>query len=70
MDDPIPHHIRAIAARTAADDEALVTRLARDCSPDRTEPAALPWVRRWAPVRLGAGLPVCGCAAGRCAVCN
>jgi hypothetical protein len=51
-----------------------MSRVARVCWPggsaDRSEPAALPWVRLWRPASSGAALPVCSCAAGRCAVCN
>jgi hypothetical protein len=37
---------------------------------DRTEPAALPWVRRWRPGRACVSVPACACAAGRCPICN
>lgn len=38
--------------------------------PDRANPAALDWVRRWGPSRMGSELPGCSCLAGRCATCN
>jgi hypothetical protein len=38
---------------------------------DRSVPAARAWLRAWGPVRGGARLlPSCGCAGGRCGVCN
>jgi len=37
---------------------------------DRSESSAREWLRRWAPKRLEAAPPVCGCAHGQCAVCN
>jgi hypothetical protein len=39
---------------------------------DRSHPGALDWLRRWRPRHpvSGADIPACGCAAGRCVVCN
>ena len=74
MDEPIRDHIRNVAARGHAAERALVTRLSGMCWPsggaDRTHGMAREWVRRWHPGRIGAVLPACSCAAGRCAVCN
>lgn len=74
MDEPIRRHIEAVAARQEAETRRLVARLARACWPtgvdDRTQPAALNWVRRWRPARIGAAIPACSCTRGRCAVCN
>jgi len=73
-DEPIRNHIAALAARSPAETSQLTARMQRACWPggaeDRTEPGALGWVRRWRPDRLGATLPACSCAGGRCAVCN
>ena len=52
---------------------AALERLVAGCWPgggDRTEPAAVAWLRGWGPRRSPAPLPRCGCAAGRCATCN
>jgi hypothetical protein len=58
----------------AATPLGLTSRIVHACWPggaeDRTDRAALHWVRRWRPERLGAALPACSCAAGRCPVCN
>jgi hypothetical protein len=67
-DDEIRRHLEPGAAG------AMTARLLHACWPggphDRTERAALQWLRRWRPERLGAALPVCSCATGRCTVCN
>jgi hypothetical protein len=72
--EPIRKHIEALASRSAAETSDLTSGIVRSCWPgggeDRTQPAALAWVRRWRPEQLGAALPTCACAAGRCAVCN
>jgi hypothetical protein len=68
-------HIERIAERGGHDADRFAAALARRCWPggpaDRTDPAAIEWVRRWG---AGAGrVPepaVCGCAAGLCRVCN
>lgn len=65
MHEPIRQHLEAIAARRD------VARLLGTVSgEERTEPVAREWVRRWGPGHLGAALPDCSCAAGRCVVCN
>jgi hypothetical protein len=51
---------------------SLALLLAR-CWPgggDRSEPAGRGWVRAWGPARSAARVPACGCATGRCGVCN
>jgi hypothetical protein len=52
----------------------VIGRIVARCWPggsaDRVEPVAVSWVRRWGPGRQIAILPVCTCAAGRCAACN
>lgn len=65
MHEPIRTHLDAIAARR--DVARLLGTVSRE---DHTKPAAREWVRRWGPARLGATLPDCSCAAGRCPVCN
>jgi hypothetical protein len=37
---------------------------------DGALPVAREWLRRWRPRRMVVDVPACGCAAGRCAVCN
>ena len=72
-DDQLRQHIAALGARTDAETQRLGVHIARTWWPggaDRTLPAALAWVRRWRPERLGAALPACSCAGGRCPVCN
>lgn len=72
-DDLIRWHID----RVTHGDELADLRLSaatRECWPggseDRTEPAALYWLRQWRPAQALATLPACSCAAGRCAICN
>jgi len=37
---------------------------------DRSERAALEWLRQWHPDHSTAELPSCSCSTGRCVVCN
>jgi hypothetical protein len=71
-DDRIRRHVEA--ARHGGDARRLASRIMGFCWPggsdDRSEPAALDWVRRWRPASAGAALPVCSCAAGNCGICN
>jgi hypothetical protein len=66
--------VEAIATRTPAEADALSGALERRCWPggleDRSDPAALPWVKRWGPTRLTPVPPACSCAEGRCSLCN
>jgi hypothetical protein len=68
-DEQIRHHIEG--TRQA---RRLAARILAACWPggsaDRSERAALAWVRRWRPERAGVTLPACSCATGRCGVCN
>jgi hypothetical protein len=66
----------AIDERPKAQTDFMMAALVRGAWPggigDRSEPAALDWVRRWGP---GGGDPPlalsdCSCVLGRCAVCN
>ena len=72
--DPIRHHISAIATRSVPDHLRLTHQLHVGCWPgggaDHIEPAALEWVRRWAPRREAEPGLECGCGAGRCLICN
>ena len=67
-------HIYTIASRSRRDTDRLLVDLSRRSWPggsaDRSEPAALEWVRRWGPGRLTASPLDCSCEQGRCAVCN
>jgi hypothetical protein len=66
--------VESVRTRSQIQTAALSASLERRCWPggtaDTTEPAALPWVRRWGPTRMTPSLPACGCADGRCNVCN
>jgi hypothetical protein len=80
MDEPSgePDLARLIAESVLAHRERarLAQRLWQRAWPaggrDRTRPSAREWLRRWGPVRSPAEplLPACGCAYGRCVVCN
>ena len=74
MHEPIRHHIEAIAARSTPDDVRLTHQLHVGCWPgggaDHIEPAALEWVRRWAPTTDAGARLVCLCDSGRCGICN
>jgi hypothetical protein len=63
--------VEAISARTEAQAAALADALAARWSPpDRHDPAAAHWLRRWRPRPAHFPPPACSCAAGRCLVCN
>ena len=55
------------SAHERADD--VLRRLAPRTS-DRLEPMALEWLRRWSPKPMLLVPADCGCARGRCALCN
>jgi hypothetical protein len=67
-------HIKAASRGTAPASVALTSRIVAACWPggssDRTERAALVWLRHWRPERCGVQLPACSCASQRCLVCN
>lgn len=54
--------------------KAVTARVAGKCWPagvaDYAHPAALAWLKQWWPERLGAEIPACSCASGRCPICN
>jgi len=66
--------VDSVRSRSEVQTAALGASLQRRCWPggiaDRSEPAALPWVRRWGPTRLTPLPPECTCAEGRCLTCN
>jgi hypothetical protein len=72
-DDLIRWHITRVARGDELAEDRLATGVSR-CWPaglaDRSDPAALEWLRRWRPARSLSALPACSCAAGRCMVCN
>jgi hypothetical protein len=72
--DDVRAHIESIASRTHGELEALTDRLSGRAWPgggsDRTEPGALDWLRRWRASGPAPLLPLCGCAKGRCLLCN
>lgn len=78
MDEParepsVPSIVASIDERSALDTERLITMLCGRSWPggsDRTERAALEWVKRWGPSRITAQLAECSCLQGRCSVCN
>jgi hypothetical protein len=73
-DPQIEGHIESISNRAELDTERLVSAMLRRCWPggagDRSVPAALEWVRRWGPRRVGPVTHACSCEVGRCHVCN
>ena len=70
----IAMHINAISTRTDADGERLSASLLGRSWPggvfDRSEHAALNWLRRWRPGRPAMQPIACECVTGRCLVCN
>jgi hypothetical protein len=71
--DDVLAHIASIASRTRRDAELLANVLHGRSWPgggDRSEPGALDWVRRWRPAGPTPPTPLCGCASGRCLLCN
>jgi hypothetical protein len=75
MSDPdqrlVARVVAAITDRTDAQGAALAAALAARWSPpDRDDPVAREWLRRWTPTPAHVPVPPCSCAAGRCLVCN
>jgi hypothetical protein len=61
----------AISERTPAQGSALAAALAARWSPpDRLDPLALEWLRRWSPQPAHVPPPACSCADGHCLICN
>ena len=65
-------HIEAAGHNTRA--RLLRRRLVRGSWPggpeDRSDRAALAWIRQWRPERSVAPVPECSCEVGHCGVCN
>jgi hypothetical protein len=72
--DELREHINSAALRGGSETRRLTYRMLRACWPggseDRTEPAALAWLRLLRPESVGAPLPACSCPSGRCLLCN
>lgn len=66
-------HVRA-ASRPDDETARLTSYLVEACWPgglgDRSEPVARGWLRMWGPTRIVVDVPRCGCAQGRCTICN
>jgi hypothetical protein len=60
------------SARTGRSDHLIARSSWPGGSADHTRPAAREWLRRWDPRHpvSGGDVPDCGCASGRCAICN
>jgi hypothetical protein len=73
-DDEIREHIELAVAPGGWESARMTARIVRACWPggaqDRTERAALAWLRLWRPERAGPTLPACSCSTGRCLLCN
>jgi hypothetical protein len=71
---PIAAHITSVRTRSSVHTTALTAALVRRSWPggvaDRSEPTALPWVKRWGSGQLIPVTRACSCAEGRCLVCN
>jgi hypothetical protein len=67
-------HIESAAPHGGPHATRLASLILGACWPggpaDRTERAALEWLRRGAPPLAGTELPVCSCSSGRCVLCN
>jgi hypothetical protein len=75
MSDPdhrlVARVVAAISDRSEAEGAALAAALAAGwSSPDRHDPSAREWLRRWSPRPAHLPPPSCSCEAGRCVVCN
>ena len=71
---PIGRHVEEISARTHAEGQRLAGAFVLRAWPggvgDRSERAALGWLKRWRPGAPKLEPLACGCSAGRCLVCN
>lgn len=67
-------HIHSSACRSGAAADRLTAQIFDSCWPggsdDRTERAALDWLRQWHPDGFASELPTCSCKTGRCVLCN
>jgi hypothetical protein len=68
------HHIDSAAPRGGTESRRLAALILSACWPggpeDRTERAALDWLRHGQPGQINAELPACSCSTGRCVLCN
>jgi hypothetical protein len=68
------HHIDTAALGDGPTAQQLTSLILGECWPggpeDRTERAALEWLRGWHPEAAGIDLPRCSCSTGRCVLCN
>jgi len=68
------HHIDSAAPSGGAAALQLTSLIFDRCWPggsaDRSERAALEWLRQWHPDSIATELPSCSCSTGRCIVCN
>jgi hypothetical protein len=75
MSDPgerlVARILTVLEERTPAQGDLLAATLAaRWSAPDRHDPTAHEWLRRWRPKPATFVSPACTCVAGRCLVCN
>ena len=63
------NHIAALIASAHERADDALRRLAHR-GEDRLEPMAVEWLRRWSPKPMLLVPADCGCAHGRCALCN
>jgi hypothetical protein len=72
--DELRQHIDSAARGAGTESRRLAALILSACWPggpeDRTERAALDWLRRWRPEQIAAELPACSCATGHCVLCN
>jgi hypothetical protein len=67
-------HIESAAPRGGTEARRLVSLIVGASRPggteDRTERAALEWLRHWRPEQVHAELPACSCSNRHCVLCN
>ena len=67
-------HIDSAAPRGGTEARRLASLIVGACWPggpeDRTERAALDWLRHGRPGQVHADLPACSCSTGHCVICN
>jgi len=73
-DDDVLAHIVSISTRSQRDVDQLAGILRGRAWPggsaDHREPGALAWVKLWRPHGPAPASASCGCASGRCLLCN
>ncbi len=67
-------HLDSAAPRGGTEARRLASLIVGACWPggpaDRSERAALDWLRHWRPDQIHAELPECSCSTGHCVLCN